>query len=216
MPSLVGIGVITAWIGSVLIAAVLARSRWPEQRELSRKIVHIGSGMVLPLAWHFAIPVAWAVPIAGAITVVALINHRWRLLPAVEDVDRRSYGTVAYGLAITILLMLFWPEHPQAACAGLLVMAAADGLAGLIGRAVPSARWQIWGQTKSIAGTLTMAVVSLGVLVGLSLFSPHHPNATGLLLISLLAVGLEQVSRWGIDNLTVPLAVGLSWQWFST
>ena len=204
------------WLAVVLAAALVARRLWPQQRELSRKIVHIGAGFTVPLAWWLEIPRQFALPAAALATLFALVNHRSQLLPAVEDVDRRSYGTVAYGLAITILLVLFWPEHPQAACAGLLVMAAADGLAGLIGRAVPSARWQIWGQTKSIAGTLTMAVVSLGVLVGLSLFSPHHPDATGLLLISLLAVGLEQVSRWGMDNLTVPLAVGLSWQWFST
>ena len=203
-------------MGFVIILAVLARRRWPEQRELSRKIVHIGSGPVLPLAWHFAIAVAWAVPIAGAITVVALINHRWRLLLAVEDVDRRSYGTVAYGLAITILLVLFWPHHPQAACAGVLVMAAADGLAGLIGRATNTPRWQIWGQTKSTAGTLTMAAISLTVLAVLAWVAPESPGLAGLLAISLLATGLEQLSPWGIDNLTVPLAVGLSWQWLST
>ena len=28
-----------------------------------------------------------------------------------------------------------------------------------------------------------------------------------------MAVGLEQLSRWGIDNLSVPLAVGLCWSW---
>lgn len=199
----------------VIILAVLARRRWPQQRELSRKIVHIGTGPVLPFAWGLGIPAPWAVPIAAAVTVVALINHRWRLLPAVEDVDRHSYGTVAYGLAITTLLVLFWPDQPQAACAGVLVMAAGDGLAGLIGRAVQSPRWQIWGQTKSTAGTLTMAVVSSAMLSLLSKIGPEHLGITGVVAISLLAVGLEQFSRWGIDNLTVPLAVGLSWDWFS-
>ena len=202
-------------MGLVLILAVLARRRWPLQRELSRKIVHIGTGPVLPLAWWLEIPLALAAPIALAVTVLALINHRWRLLPAVEDVDRHSYGTVAYGLAITTLLVLFWPDQAQAACAGVLVMAAADGLAGLIGRALQSPQWQLWGQTKSIAGTLTMAVVSLGVLTGLAAFSPHHPDAPGLVMISLLAVGLEQLSKWGIDNLSVPIGVALSWQWLS-
>lgn len=203
-------------MGFVLILAVFARRHWPMQRELSRKIVHIGTGPVLPLAWWLQIPITLAVPVALAVSVVALINHRWRLLPAVEDVDRHSYGTVAYGLAITTLLVLFWPDQPQAACAGVLVMAAADGLAGLIGRAVPSPRWQIWGQTKSIAGTLTMAMVSLGVLASLTPLSPHHPSALGLMLIALLAVGLEQLSRWGIDNLSVPIGVALSWQWLSS
>ena len=203
-------------MGLVLLFAVVARRRWPGQKELSRKLVHIGTGPVLPLAWWLQIPATWAVPIATAITVVALINHRWRWLPAVEDVDRDSYGTVAYGLAITTLLLLFWPHQPQAACAGVLVMAAGDGLAGLIGKATHTTHWQIWGQTKSIAGTLTMAAVSLSVLAVLAWVAPESPGLAGLLAISLLATGLEQLSPWGIDNLTVPLAVGLSWPWLST
>ena len=203
-------------MGLVLLLAVVARRRWPGQKELSRKLVHIGTGPVLPLAWWLQIPATLAVPIATAITVVALINHRWRWLPAVEDVDRDSYGTVAYGLAITTLLLLFWPHQPQAACAGVLVMAAGDGLAGLIGRATHTPHWQIWGQTKSVAGTFTMAAVSLTVLAMLAWVAPESPGLAGLLAISLLATGLEQLSPWGIDNLTVPLAVGLSWPWFST
>ena len=64
------------------------------------------------------------------------INHQWRFIPAVEDVDRNSYGTIAYGIAITTLLLLFWPTRADAVSAGVLVMALGDGLAGLIGRNV--------------------------------------------------------------------------------
>ena len=203
-------------MGLVLVLAGLARRWWPNQRELSRKILHIGVGPVLPLAWGLSIPTQWAMPIAIAVTVFAFINHRWRFLPAVEDVERHSYGTVAYGLAITILLALFWPDQAQAACAGVLVMAAGDGLAGLIGRAVSSPRWQLLGQTKSAAGTITMGVVSAAMLSLLSWMGPSDPGVAAVIVISLLAVGLEQISPWGIDNLTVPLAVGLSWRWFIT
>ena len=85
----------------VLLVAVAARRQWPNQQELSRKIVHIGSGFVLPLAWFVQIPTVVAVTVAATTTLIAFINHRWRLIPAVEDVDRTSYGTVAYGLSIT-------------------------------------------------------------------------------------------------------------------
>ena len=118
--------------------AVLARRRWPDQRELSRKIVHIGTGAVVPMAWLFAIPAVVAVPFAGLVTLATAINQRWRLIPAIEDVDRNSYGTTAYGLSITALMLLFWTQHPDAVCAGVLVMACGDGLAGLVGRSVAS------------------------------------------------------------------------------
>ena len=42
--------------------------------------------------------------VAGLATLIALINHRFRLVPEVEDVGRRSIGTIAYGLSITVLV----------------------------------------------------------------------------------------------------------------
>ena len=195
----------------VLLAAVLARGRWPEQRETSRKIVHIGTGAVIPLAWLFQVPAVVAVPFAAMVTAITAINHQWRIIPAVEDVDRSSFGTVAYGLAITILLLLFWPTRTDAVTAGVLVMAFGDGLAGLIGRSLQSAQWSVLGQTKSMAGTLTMALVSALVLFSLSAISPTSVPWSAVIGLSLLATGLEQLSPLGIDNLTVPLAVGLLW-----
>ena len=195
----------------VLMAAVLARRRWPEQRETSRKIVHIGTGTVIPLAWLFQVPWVVAVPFAAMVTAITAINHQWRIIPAVEDVDRSSFGTVAYGLAITILLLVFWPIRTDAVTAGVLVMAFGDGLAGLIGRSLQSAQWSVLGQTKSLAGTLTMALVSAVVLFSLSAISPTSVPWSAVIGLSLLATGLEQVSPLGIDNLTVPLAVGLLW-----
>ena len=203
-------------MAGVLGSALACRQRWPNQRELSRKIVHIGTGPVLPLAWLLQVPASIAVPFAVVVTLIAFINHRWNLLPAVEDVGRNSYGTVAYGIAICLLLILFWANNPAAACAGVLVMAFGDGLAGLIGRAVPSPSWTILDQRKSIIGTTTMALTSAVVLFALVLITHNQLTPLRLVAVCMLAVGLEQMSKWGIDNLTVPLGVALSWTWMTT
>ena len=202
---------IALWLGVVILIAVLTHQRWPDHQELSRKIIHIGTGAVVPMAWFFAIPTLVAVPFAVLVTLAIAINHRWRIVPAVEDVDRNSYGTIAYGLAITTLLILFWPGRADAVCAGLLVMALGDGLAGLVGRTVNSTQWTVLGQTKSVAGTLTMALVSTLVLVGLML-AYRNAIAWGVAVgISAMATVLEQVSPAGVDNLSVPLLVSLGW-----
>ncbi len=202
-------------MAGVVGSAVACRQRWPNQRELSRKIVHIGTGPVLPLAWFLHVPALIAVPCAVVVTLIAFINHRWNLLPAVEDVGRNSYGTVAYGIAICLLLILFWANNPAAACAGVLVMAFGDGLAGLIGRAVNSPSWAILDQRKSLIGTATMALTSAAVLVFLVLITQSPLAPLRLVAVSTLAVGLEQMSVWGIDNLSVPLGVALSWSWMT-
>lgn len=195
----------------VIAGAVLCRRLRPNQRELSRKIVHIGTGAVVPLAWFFEIPFVVALPVAAVITVVTTINHQWRFIPAVEDVDRNSYGTIAYGIAITTLLLLFWPTRADAVSAGVLVMALGDGLAGLIGRNVASPKWVLFGQTKSSVGTMTMAVVSGLVLIGLARWSGADLSLPAALGMVAMATGLEQLSWSGLDNLSVPLSVGVLW-----
>ena len=195
----------------VVAGAVLCRRLRPNQRELSRKIVHIGTGAVVPLAWFFEIPFVVALPVAAVITIVTTINHQWRFIPAVEDVDRNSYGTIAYGIAITTLLLLFWPTRADAVSAGVLVMALGDGLAGLIGRNVASPKWVLFGQTKSSVGTMTMAVVSGLVLIGLARWSGADLSLPAALGMVAMATGLEQLSWSGLDNLSVPLSVGVLW-----
>ena len=195
----------------VTAGAVLCRRLRPNQRELSRKIVHIGTGAVVPLAWFFQIPSVVALPVAAVITVLTAMNHQWRLIPAVEDVDRNSYGTIAYGTAITMLLLLFWPTRADAVCAGVLVMALGDGLAGLIGRNVDSLKWVLFGQTKSTVGTMTMAVVTSLVLIGLARWSGTDLPLSATLGMVAMATGLEQLSWRGLDNLSVPLSVGVLW-----
>jgi len=206
---LTGLALITAWLGAVFIFASLISKRWPQQQELSRKVVHIGAGFALPIAWATEIPVSLALAAAALASSLALINHRWRLLASIEDVGRFSYGTVAYGASITILLAFFWPQRADLVCAAVLTMALADGLAGLLGANFSSHRWQIFGQTKSIIGTATMALVTLLVIALLLPNLPWHV----VIAIATSATLLEQFSWAGLDNLTVPLLVGVMGAW---
>jgi phytol kinase len=214
-----GVGAAVAWLTLLCGLALLVRRRWPDQPEWSRKVVHIGSGPVLLIAWGLGIDRRIALPVAGLVTLLAALNHRIRVLPAIEDVDRRSYGTIAYGATIVLLLLLWWPAQPAAVAAGVLVMAWGDGFAGLIGPIWPSTSWQVWGQRRSLLGTTTMALASLGALVlvrQLALAAGlTSPELGALATMALLATALEQVAWLGLDNLSVPLAVAALWRWWS-
>jgi phytol kinase len=213
---LLGVAAVAGWLALLALAALQVRQRWNGQREWSRKLVHIGTGVVVPIAWATGIDRLIAIPAAGLITLLAALNHRFRLLPAIEDVGRSSYGTIAYGASITLLLLQFWPQQPAAVAAGVLVMAVGDGLAGLLGPLVSSPCWLVWGQRKSVVGTGAMAAGSLAMLLlvrqlTISAGLPH-PELPALLAISATAVVLEQVAVGGLDNFTVPLASGWLWQ----
>jgi phytol kinase len=70
-------------------------------------------------------------------------------------------------------------------------------------------------QRKSFVGTTTMALTSAVALLALVLITQSQLTPLRLLAVCTLAVGLEQMSLWGIDNLTVPLGVALSWTWMT-
>jgi phytol kinase len=215
---LVGLMAVALWLLMLALAALAVRRHWPEQREWSRKVVHIGTGPVVLIAWATGIHRLLAIPAAASITLVALLNHRYRLLPAIEDVGRHSYGTIAYGAAITTLLAIDWPHHPQVVAAGVLVMALGDGLAGLLGPLLPTPTWQFWGQTKSVGGTGVMLAASLVALLSVaaaaqSLALPAPP-LPALLGIAAAATLLEQLAVAGLDNFSVPVGVALLWRWW--
>lgn len=214
---LIGVAAVALWLALLAAAALAVRRRWNGQREWSRKLVHIGTGAVVPLAWLAGIDRQIAIPAAGLITLLAALNHRMRVIPAIEDVGRHSYGTIAYGAAITSLLLLFWPQEPAAVAAGVLVMALGDGLAGLLGPLLASPSWSIWGQRKSVVGTGAMAGGSLAMLLLVRQLAAAdglaHPSLAGLLAITAIAVLLEQAAVAGIDNFSVPVVSG--WLWHS-
>jgi len=216
---LIGSALVVLWLLLLAGLALAVRSRWPDQPEWSRKLLHIGAGLVVPLAWGLGIDRAIAIGAAALVTLLAAYNHRRRLLPGIEDVGRPSYGTIGYGASITLLLLLWWPDHPAAVSAGVLVMALADGLAGLVGSSVVSPSWTVLGQRRSLVGTLTMALTSLAVLLGLLLVCTAAglpaPPLAGVFGLTLAAVLLEQIAVLGLDNFTVPIGIGLLWQLLS-
>ncbi len=207
MPIQISILVIALWVITIIVISILCKKYFPKKQELSRKIVHIGTGPVIILAWLFEIPKSIAFFSALLITIVLGINYQYRLLPAIEDIERKSFGTVAYGISITLLLLIFWPHYASLISIGVLSMAFGDGLAGLIGKSINSPKWSVLGQSKSIAGTLTMLTVVAITTSTISSINNLNIQPLEIILISLIATFLEQISPWGIDNITVPIGV---------
>ena len=207
MPVQIAIIIIALWIITILIIAFLCKRYFPKQEELSRKIIHIGTGPVILLATLFEIPKNIAFFSSFFITIALGINYQYRLLPAIEDIERKSSGTIAYGISITLLLLIFWPSYSSSISIGVLSMAFGDGLAGLIGRSITSPKWSILGQTKSIAGTFTMGTVVAISTEAISSLNSLEIQPLEIIVISLIATVLEQISPWGIDNITVPIGV---------
>ena len=181
----------------------------PKNKELLRKIIHIGIGPLILIAKLLGIPQSFAVYFTFLISFLIIINYVYKLLPIIEDIERKSYGTFFYCISLLFLIFFLWDKDPYSLIAGFFIMTFGDGLAGLIGKNFSSASWQVLNQRKSILGTMTMFITSLFVLIAVSFFGDFSINGN-IIAIALLATILEQVSVLGIDNFSVPIISSLS------
>ncbi|MEM8504560.1 MAG: diacylglycerol/polyprenol kinase family protein [Cyanobacteria bacterium P01_D01_bin.1] len=214
-PLLIDCALVLAWllvIGSLSEAA----RRWGYGPEITRKIVHIGAGQVILLAWWLAVP-AWLGVLASVVLgAVALLSYRLPLLPGINSVGRKSLGTFFYALSIGCSMVWFWPLHqPQYAVIGILTMTWGDGLAALVGQRFGAHPYQIWGEKKSWEGSITMLVVSYVVVISV-LLAVQGPGLATWLVAAIAAISatlLESISKYGIDNLSVPLGTAAICFW---
>lgn len=201
--ALIGLG-----LGAIVLLAETLHRRISSNSELARKVVHIGTGNVILVAWWLQLP-AW-VGISASIvaSIIALLSYYIPFLPGINSVGRKSLGTFFYAISIGILIAWFWPiQQFHYAALGILVMTWGDGLAGLIGQRFGKHPYELWGMKKSWEGSLTMAVTSyiVSCLILLSVQGNVWQTWVTPIAIALVATSLEAFSKLGLDNLTVPL-----------
>ncbi len=191
--------------------------------DLSRKIIHIGTGPTFVLCWLLfqdtpsARWLAALVPFAITAQFVLVGSGIMKDESAVKAMsrtgDRREIlrGPLFYGIVFVLLTLIYWKTSPVGMVA-LMLMCGGDGLADVIGRRVTSICIP-WNQSKSVSGSIAMfaggfvfaaAILWIYLLVGI------FPGAIGaylpgLLLIALAGTLVESLPFRDIDNITVTL-----------
>ncbi|MFK0730021.1 MAG: diacylglycerol/polyprenol kinase family protein [Gloeotrichia echinulata HAB0833] len=202
------IAIVAAWVLLILIISWGVKRFANDDPEIIRKIVHIGTGNVILLAWWLDIPAIVGITASIVASVVTLLSYRFPILPSINSVGRQSLGTFFYSVSFGILVAYFWYlQQPQYAALGILVMTWGDGLAALIGQRFGKHKYKVFGGQKSWEGSLTMTLVSYIVsnLIFLGVQGNIWQTWVISLIVAVVATGLEAVSFLGIDNLTVPL-----------
>jgi phytol kinase len=202
------IATVPVYVGSIVLTAELLHRYTDTKPEHVRKVVHIGTGNVMLIAWLLQLP-AW-VGITSAVLagIITLLSYRFPILPGVNSVGRKSLGTFFYSVSIGILTAIFWQLNlPHYGVIGILIMAWGDGLAAIIGQKFGKHPYTIVGNTKSWEGTLTMLLVSYAI-VSIVLFSVQgniwQTWVVGI-PVAIAATAVESIAQWGLDNLSVPL-----------
>lgn len=201
------ITLVAVWLGLILVIAEGLNRIFSVNAEVSRKIVHIGTGNVILLAWWLNIP-AWVGIAASVISgIIAIISYQTPILPSINSVGRNSLGTFFYAISIGVLIGWFWTiQQPQYAALGILIMAWGDGLAAVIGQKWGKHQYCFLGSCKSWEGSLTMLCVSFMISLSILLVIQGNDQPTWIIsiVVAFVAATLETFSKYGIDNLTVP------------
>ena len=206
---------ILVYIFIIFLISIIYKSFNPKNKEALRKIIHIGIGPLIPFAKFLNIDQTSALYFTGLILLLTFINYQSKLFPTIEDVERKSYGTLFYCLSLFILIFLYWNKDPAALTAGFFIMTFGDGFAGLIGKNLQSKSWTFLNQKKSVLGTLTMLLTSLIVVFSVSYYQKYTININ-FFTIAFISTVLEQFSILGLDNLIVPISAAFCFNFFIT
>lgn len=197
----------------IFVVLVINEFLWREEvlsGEAARKLVHILIG-----AWAAFWPLymTWSeVQIIGAIAVAAFVFMRFTpFFKSVFDVERRSWGDIGGPAAIVILATLEPSEWVFVAA--ILHIALADGFAALLGSKYgKKSQYKVIGNTKSLVGTAVFWLISFAILVTGAAFAETGLSGLSVSLLAWTSAGaayLENISPFGLDNLTVPLLIVL-------
>ena len=206
-----------------------AAQRGYTSSDLSRKIIHIGTGPIFVLCWLLFDEAFTARYVAALVPV--LITGQFILVgtgilkdeSAVQSMsrtgDRREIlkGPLFYGLVFIAITIVYWKDNPIGIIA-LMLMCGGDGLADIVGRRYGIQKLP-WNRTKSWIGTLGMflggvllavLVLSVYILYG-QFFVSYSELLIAILVISIGTTIVESLPIRDFDNLTTTitaLAIG--------
>jgi len=176
--------------------------------ELSRKLIHILVGTFIAF-WPFFMPFSDIQKISIALLIVIILSWRFSIFEGIHKVNRRTYGELFYPIGIGLSATLTHDKWVFAAA--ILHMSLADGLATIIGlRYGKTNNYKVYGQVKSIAGTLTFFVVSALITLWFLYATPQNwPMSTYAVVVflPLTATFIENIAPLGSDNFFVPMFV---------
>ncbi len=201
------IGILVSYL-AIFLVIVIAKLFEKLGKEASRKFIHIALGNWWLIAMYFFDNIWFALFVPATFIVINYISYKKNLIKVMErtEDEKEGLGTVYYAMSLFIVTLISFSVHNTAlGLAPIFVMAYGDGLAAVIGRSVKSPKYKIYDTEKSLAGSLTMFIVSFTIM---SIYLGLTTNLWFIksFLCSLIVTLLEAISIRGTDNFTVPIA----------
>jgi phytol kinase len=203
-----------AFLGLFAFAEIL-HVKLKIKAEVTRKIVHIGTG-ILTMLFPILVKDQWLVLfLCGSFAIILTLSLRFNFLKGINGIDRKSHGSISYPAAVYIsYLFYFFQDQPNLLFFYLpvLTMALADPMAAFVGKRTNFIPVVVFGEKKTIGGFLGFFGTSILISIVLLNFFPCNTVNTFVLIIScaIVSATTELITTRGFDNITIPLSVILS------
>ena len=209
----IGSAIVPGAVGLLFLAVSAAQRGYSLSAEWTRKLVHLGGGLIaLSFPWFFQDwrPVVLACG-ASALAIVAMarVPVLARLRYTIGAVDRRSHGELYFPLAVLALFLLARGNH-LLFVVPVLILTFADAAASIVGVRYGRTRFSTGRDTKTMEGSAAcfiVAAVCTYVPIELVTRAGTPMSVTIAVLTALAASVLEAATTRGLDNLVVPLFV---------
>lgn len=194
--------------------------------EYTRKLVHIGTGIIC-LTFPFYLSSHWSVLfLTVSFFLILSTSIKMNTLKSINKVDRITRGSFLFPLSVYIS---FWSYSifNQDNFTGsnldvlnlsdyrsgvyyilpMIILAFSDPLAALIGKRFPLGKYSIFGNSKTIIGSLSFFVSACILCIP---FIYEVKDSIGSLII-IIGIGFmttifEAISNKGYDNILIPLS----------
>lgn len=201
----------------IFIIILINEWYWRKRRinnEISRKIVHISVATFVAF-WPYYMSYHYIELIAISFFVVVFASRKLKFINSIHSVKRKTIGDLVFPISIGLLALLT-TSKPIFSIA-MLHMGFTDGMAAIIGVKYGKKNfYKIFGQLKSIVGTLSFILVSFIILLTYKYLNIKGlNNLTWGVVVALpfVSAAVENLSPFGTDDLTVPLLVLAVLRW---
>lgn len=173
-------------------------------KKYTRKAVHILVGFEWVILYHYFGAGVHFLAVCILFLTLLAVAYKGRLMPMIASDADNAPGTVYYAVAMTGVAIVgcFVPEVMLPFGIGVMCTSIGDGLAGTVGQLLTKYNPKIYGE-KTLFGALTNLLASaLSAYVISSVYSLDL-GVVNCLMIGVLSTGLELITPYGLDNISV-------------
>ena len=202
----------TSFLALFGFAEILYR-KFRLRAEITRKVVHIGTGLLtllfpLMLSNHW-----WVLFLCASFAVILLASLKFNFLPSINAIGRDSVGSLAYPVSVYTAYWFYdhYNKDDVFFYLPILILAIADPIAALAGKRWPKGNYTIGATSKTLTGAAGFFIAAF--VSSMIVFNINYPDTVisniiiKSLIVAFVSCAAEALTGKGYDNIAIPLTV---------